>query len=300
MAMKSIVSYPERGTGGNNKYRGNCSPKLIEDLIDHFRPSHIADYMVGGGTTEDVARAKGINSNCYDLHSGFDLMTMDIPERPSFIFWHPPYGSIITYSDKMYSAQDVIDKYGFDPRTSDLSRKPDWDSFVDAMNFCMLKQFTALEKGGRMAVLVGDVKKRGKLYSMILDIAKPGTIENILIKAQHNCWSDNQQYSGNFIPILHEYVLIVRKDNGLFFEIHLPRKVKADIRNMKNSTWRDIIASIMEDIGRPAELGEIYAAVFNSKRGKGYPTLKEKVRQTLQINPAVFQSVERGVWSLVA
>lgn len=31
--LTSIVSYPERGTGGNNRYRGNCSPKLIEDLI---------------------------------------------------------------------------------------------------------------------------------------------------------------------------------------------------------------------------------------------------------------------------
>ena len=29
--LTSIVSYPERGTGGNNRYRGNCSPKLIED-----------------------------------------------------------------------------------------------------------------------------------------------------------------------------------------------------------------------------------------------------------------------------
>ena len=31
--LTSIVSYPERGEGGNNKYRGNCSPKLIEDLL---------------------------------------------------------------------------------------------------------------------------------------------------------------------------------------------------------------------------------------------------------------------------
>ena len=54
--LTSIVSYPERGEGGNNKYRGNCSPKLIEDL-----------------------------------HSGFDLLNSDIPERPSFVFWHPPY-----------------------------------------------------------------------------------------------------------------------------------------------------------------------------------------------------------------
>lgn len=49
--LTSIVSYPERGEGGNNKYRGNCSPKLIEDLIGFFKPSEICDYMCGSGTT---------------------------------------------------------------------------------------------------------------------------------------------------------------------------------------------------------------------------------------------------------
>lgn len=30
--MQSIVSYKDRGIGGNSHYRGNCSPRLIEDL----------------------------------------------------------------------------------------------------------------------------------------------------------------------------------------------------------------------------------------------------------------------------
>ena len=45
--MKSVVSYPERGTGGKNSYRGNCSPKLIEDLVKQFKVTEISDYMVG-------------------------------------------------------------------------------------------------------------------------------------------------------------------------------------------------------------------------------------------------------------
>lgn len=44
-ALTTVVSYPERGEGGNNKYRGNCSPKLIEDLIAHFGVQEICDYM---------------------------------------------------------------------------------------------------------------------------------------------------------------------------------------------------------------------------------------------------------------
>ena len=43
--LMSIVSYPERGEGGDNRYRGNCSPRLIEDLIRFFKPKEICDYM---------------------------------------------------------------------------------------------------------------------------------------------------------------------------------------------------------------------------------------------------------------
>ena len=86
--------YPERGQGGNNRYRGNCSPKLIEDLIAHFRPHEVCDYMCGSNTTADAARTMGIVSHTYDLHSGFDLLHTDIKERPEFIFWHPPYGQL--------------------------------------------------------------------------------------------------------------------------------------------------------------------------------------------------------------
>lgn len=56
MNMLSVVSYPERGNGGNNQYRGNCSPKMIEDIIMQYKVSNLNDYMCGSGTTEDVCR----------------------------------------------------------------------------------------------------------------------------------------------------------------------------------------------------------------------------------------------------
>ena len=70
--LTSIVSYPERGDGGDSRYRGNCSPKLIEDLIGFFKPKEICDYMCGSGTTKAAADKAGIRSHLYDLHSGFD------------------------------------------------------------------------------------------------------------------------------------------------------------------------------------------------------------------------------------
>ena len=161
---------------------------------------------------QEMPHEKRNPSHTYDLHSGFDLLHHDIAERPEMIFWHPPYHNLIIYSDKMYAAGEVKRKYGYDPRQSDLSRIPTWEAFVRAMNYCMMKQFCALEKGGRMAVLVGDIKKRGKLFSMLFELIKPGTLENVIIKAQYNCVSDRTHYSGRYIPIVHEYLLLLRKD----------------------------------------------------------------------------------------
>ncbi len=47
--LTSIVSYPERGEGGNNRYRGNCSPRLIEDLLGFFRPGESVTTCVAAG-----------------------------------------------------------------------------------------------------------------------------------------------------------------------------------------------------------------------------------------------------------
>lgn len=96
--MESIVSYPERGEWGNNKYRGNATGKLLLDLHKVYKFEEISDYMAGSFTTKDVALDLNIQSNCYDLNSGFDLMTADIQERNDFIYWHPPYWDSATCS----------------------------------------------------------------------------------------------------------------------------------------------------------------------------------------------------------
>lgn len=295
--MNSVVSYPDRGNYGNNRYRGNCSGRLIEDLIKQYHLRSLSDYMVGGGTTEDVCRQLQLPGIFLDLNRGYDMMSMEIPERPENIFWHPPYGGMIIYSDKMYKAQDIINQYGFDPRENDLSRAKDWGDFVHKMNFCMLKQFAALEKGGRMFVLIGDWKQKGKLYSMLCDIVKPGTLEQIIIKMEHNCVSDSKGYTNkNFVPIRHEYVMVVKKDAALIIPVSVSKSRTMDLRDCVSATWRDVVAGVLEDAGRPLTLKEIYSVVDGHKKCETNVHWRDKVRQTLQEWPG-FKHISVGIWA---
>ena len=123
-------------------------------------------------------------------------------------------------------------------------------------------------------------------------------MENIIIKAQHNCFSDKIQYSGKFIPILHEYVMIVRKDLPIQIPILEVRRRNADIRDMPGSTWRDVVAAVMEQCNEPVTLTYLYEQIESHKKAKLNKWWKEKIRQTLQCNPNHFMHTGRGMWCL--
>lgn len=299
--MQSIVSYPDRGHYGNNTYRGNCSGLLIKDIIDQYKLQGLSDFMVGSGTTEQVVKETGLRGAFADLNRGYDMMSMDIPERAENIFWHPPYHDMIVYSGKQYNVKAVEQATGLSAETilaDDLSRCPSWEEFVKKMNHCMMKQFAALEKGGRIFVLMGDMKRRGKLYSMLCDIIKPGTLEQVIIKAQHNCWSDRQTYSNcNFVPIIHEYLMVLKKENGLIVPVSWGCSKQYDMRDYGGQSWRDLIYSVIQDNGGKMSLQELYDALKESKKARNNPHWQEKVRQTVQ-NVKLFIRTERGCYSL--
>lgn len=295
--MLSIVSYPERGNYGNNRYRGNCSGKLIEDIIDQYRLEGLSDFMVGSGTTEDVIRSRGLRGDFADLNRGFDMLSMDIPERAENIFWHPPYHDMIQYSDSMYSSRQVESMFGLSAETiaaHDLSRCRSWEEFIEAMNYCMMKQFSALEKGGRMFTLMGDMKRRGVLYSMLADCAKIGTLEQIIIKQQHNCVSDGRQYSGRFVPIVHEYLMVTRKDSDLIIPVATTIRQQVDLRDCPSASWRDILLSVLNEHGE-CSLEQLYGLMNGRAKTRTNQHWQEKIRQTLQ-NNKYFMRKSRGVY----
>lgn len=300
--MQSIVSYPDRGKYGRNTYRGNCSGLLIKDLIEQYRLQGLSDFMVGSGTTEDVVRETGIRGDFADLNRGYDMLSMDIPNRAENVFWHPPYSDMIVFSGQQYDVKAVEQATGLSATTilaDDLSRCPSWEDFVKKMNYCMMKQFSALEKGGRMFVLVGDMKKKGKLYSMIRELICPGTMENIIIKAQHNCWSERQSYSGSFVPIVHEYLLVTRKDAGLIVPVSWGTSRQYDMRSFTDQSWRDLVYSVIQENGGRMSLQELYDALKDSSKAKKNPHWQEKVRQTVQ-DIKRFIRTERGCYALAS
>jgi hypothetical protein len=65
----------------------------------------------------------------------------------------------------------------------------------------------------RLAVLIGDVRRGGVYYPLAHEVmrlnGRIGTLQSVIIKAQHNCSSDAKSYGRmEDVPIRHEYCLI--------------------------------------------------------------------------------------------
>jgi hypothetical protein len=292
--LSTIVSYPERGEGGKNSYRGNCSPKLIEDLVQYFQPQKVFDPMVGSGTTRDVCQRLGVSCDVLDLNpafGGWDATRDEIPGVYDLVFWHPPYSDIIKYSGSMWGKPD--------PR--DLSQIPlsEYPRFIDKLNLVQFRLYQSLKKGGRIAILVGDVKKNGRLYSIQRDMDWLGQPEQVIIKSQHNCFSDRKNYVGKFIPIVHEYLLIFKKTGGYIISLRKTILKECDIRTYENCSWRTAVRTALEALGGQATLQELYKELEPFVINKKHKTPDAKIRETIYRYPE-FEKVRTGTFRLAA
>lgn len=209
--MNSILSYPSRGPYGNSHYRGNCSGYLIRDLLNYYRPKNFLECFTGGGTGFDVARELGYTNSVHlDLNprfGNFNLLTDELPKGADFVFSHPPYWDIVQYSGKN-------NMWGEAPHTDDLSHVRNYEEFIIKLDSINKRIYECMSENGCHAILIGDVRKRGKYYSIIKDMTWYGSLEAHLIKVQHNTRSQNKRYKNyNFIPIAHEHLLVFRKSS---------------------------------------------------------------------------------------
>lgn len=290
--MQSIISYPDRGHWGNSSYRGKTSGHVIKDLIQTFfpqsAPKRFVEVFSGGGTGQDVAKELGIKNSVHlDLNTGWNALKDEIPYGSDFVFSHPPYWDIIRYE---------FQRKSYDP--DDLSNVMSYAEFIEKLDQVNAKIYQSLLNGGRHAFLVGDVRRKGKYYSIIKDMTWFGDLESHIIKAQHNCLSSNKQYSNNnFVPIVHEHLLVFKKNQVWAVELKKTVTRTFDLRQFNNITWRDLIQGAMEWLGGKANLEQIYQLIEGSKKVLNNKHWKEKIRQTLQLHDN-FVAVDRGVWGL--
>lgn len=195
--LTSVVSYPERGPWGDSRYPGNCSGYLLIDLCATYRPRSVLDPMEGSGTSREVCADMGIPYTGFDLRAGMDSLRDPIGAGYDLIFWHPPYHDMKVYCD------DV----------RDMSRAGSLAMFYALLRAGYRRFFDALAPGGRLAILMGDMRRQGRYEPLTAEVARldRANIEGIIVKVQHNVNSNRTRYAGSFVPILHETLTIFRR-----------------------------------------------------------------------------------------
>ena len=119
-----------------------------------------------------------------------------------FICTHPPYANIIRYS------KDI---------EGDISLLT-YDDFLKEMSLVAQESYRVLKKGKMCAVMIGDIRKYGKVVPLgfrVMDcFLKEGFMsKEIIIKEQHNCRSTDywEKQNNNFLLLAHEYIFVFQK-----------------------------------------------------------------------------------------
>lgn len=291
----SVVSYPDRGHYGNNRYRGNCTGHIIRDFIQQFQTKKdglIVDPSIGGGTFMDVCRELGVRHKGLDLHQGFNLLTNDLKlvvgEECHMAWWHPPYWDIIHYSG---------DQWGEEPNPWDMSRMS-LEDFNESLMLAIANINDAVEVGGTYGILMGNVRKNGVYYNLssLVERVAPSPLIDEIIKIQHNCVSDGRDYKGKLVRIAHEKLLVFRKARPSSALINLMQH-----RSLKvvSASWRVVVRRAAMSLGgERLSLQDLYSHVQPYAEATGYKFWKEKIRQMVQ-DQRYYQRVDKGVYTLV-
>lgn len=288
--LTSFMAFPERGSGGNNKWRGNCSPEVVRAILryvlecKHYYGKQTQDFtlldpMSGSGTSQAAAQSLGVRSLLYDLNpapacgiGGWDALRDEVDDSADLIFLHPPYHNLIPYSGNMWGT----------PHKDDLSRCSSYPEFVEKLNYIVQKLFMALRRDGRLAILVGDIRTKGSFYSMQHDLMRVGQMEAFIVKGQYNCVSDTRSYKKPFIPVVTEYLLLFHKQDALFFPFAVRRETTVDLRkeDIPGLTWHHLIRLTMEELSGRAKLSDLGDRLAAHPKAKKNPHFRDRIRAT--------------------
>lgn len=298
-SFTTIAEYYVRGKYGKNNYRGNCTGLIIKDFINQYKGKYkdpiLFDPMVGSGTSKEVADEMGIRFVGRDLRYGYDFLKEDAPRSFDLSWIHPPYFSPEGSTMPRYSGS----QWGNLAHESDGSHLKNAKEFFKWLTEIQYRTYQSLRNGGTMGFLIGPTKYKGKYYDPLVEMSIAGDIENVVIKRQFNCVSDSIKYFGKFIPIAHEYLIIIKKNSPKIIPIIVSKRQEISIYSSKNITWRSLISSIIEILGGKATKEQIYLEVQKCKKAENNKFLKEKIRQIINMHKDEF-SVRGNTISLAA
>ena len=129
------------------------------------------------------------NGNATDLHFIKD-------SRIDFICTHPPYANIIKYSKGIEGDISLIGV----------------EDFLAEMQKVAEESYRVLKEGKMCAVMIGDVRKYGKVIPLGFRMMEC-FLQEIIIKEQHNCRSTDywEKQKNNFLLLAHEYIFVFQK-----------------------------------------------------------------------------------------
>lgn len=306
--LTSFMAFPERGCGGDNKWRGNCSPEVVHSVAKYVLDTKkyygkdtaqftVLDPMSGSGTTKAAADRLGVKSILYDLNpeapfgkGNWNALKDDVEDSADLVFFHPPYHQMIQYSGNVWGK----------PHPDDLSRCETYPDFIEKLNFVIKKLYMALRTDGRLAILVGDIRSKGNFYSMQHNIMRMGRFESFIVKGQFNCVSDSRRYQKPFVPVVTEYLLLYQKESPFIisFSKRVGNAIDISKKDADGLTWHHLIRSAIESMGGKAKLSDLYEFLKEHPKSKANEHYKERIRATVYEHQTQYISHGDGVYEL--
>ena len=287
----TVLSFPNRGPWGDSHYRGNCSGWIPAFFINMYKVKKLAEVFAGSGTTYDVCKDMGVRYVGIDLNPNptrDKIVSMDILddsiELPDgfydadMVFLHPPYPSIndVRYAGRMWKDTDGT-------RVLRDIQAMSFEKGMEGVNHALLRAYNAMPAGSYEVCLVGEIRSKGQYRSMMQNLAIPGILHQTFIKLQHNTVSGRRSYSNSDFALTgHEMIAVIKKPSGYELAFVMPKRYAMDIRDSKMATWKDVVMSVIRNLGSVITNDAIYDAIESHSKAKANANWKAKVRQTLQ------------------
>ena len=234
----TIWSFEDRGDWATHKgnYRGNWSPFIPRNLIDHYskKGDTVCDPMLGSGTTLLECKLMGRNGIGVDVNRDAAMIAMnrlDFKYNPldqdyrepeidvyvgdarnldavkdgsvELVATHPPYWGIIPYSKAT---------------PGDLSALK-LEDFLTGIGKVAEECFRILKPGGHCGILIGDTRRHRHYVPINVGVlgrflGAGFVLQEDIIKVQHKTKTTRERWkagSYDFYKIAHEHLYVFRK-----------------------------------------------------------------------------------------